>query len=299
MRGRSVTFEVMPLAFREFLAFREIPVDAWNTRAESRVRAAFEEYLHWGGFPEIVLAEPAMRPLILEEYASLLLYRDLVERHGIRNEPAIRALLRHAFRHTSSLLSVSKLHRDLVSQGLELSRNTLFEYLGFLEDAGLVFLLPKQDVSIRKQMRNPRKLHVVDPGLISAYKAGAERDMGHKLETVVYLECRRRTRDWFYQSGAAELDLCDAAGTAFIKVCWDLADPATAAREATAMRAGASAMPGAAGALLYHEFAPAVADRFPDAQPAWRWLLETHTDGPRPGRRGRLSLTETPHRARR
>ena len=70
---------------------------------ESRLRHELESYLFCGGFPEIVLADEALRPLILEEYSSLMLYRDVVERYGVRNEKLMRDLLRHCFRNTGSL----------------------------------------------------------------------------------------------------------------------------------------------------------------------------------------------------
>ena len=40
MRGRSVTYEVFPLGFREFLAFRDLRHEPYNARSESRTRAA-------------------------------------------------------------------------------------------------------------------------------------------------------------------------------------------------------------------------------------------------------------------
>ena len=274
MRGRSVTFEVFPLGFREFLAFRGLQPEAYNARNESLTRAAFEEYLRWGGFPEVVLAEPSMRPLILEEYASVMLHRDLVERNSIRNEVLMHALLRHCFRNTATLLSLSKLHRDFQSQGYEISKNTLFDYMGLLEDAGLIFLLPRHEESVRKQARNPKKLHVIDPGLIGAFKAGADRDVGHKLETAVFLECRRRAREWHYHAGDSELDLCDTEDRLFINTCWSLTDQATVECEAAAMEAGATLMPKAEGLLLCHEHTPENLQRLPSVRPAWRWILE-------------------------
>jgi predicted AAA+ superfamily ATPase len=274
MRGRSVAYEVFPLGFREFLTFRGLRHERYDARSESRIRAALEEYLRWGGFPEVVLAEPAMRPLILEEYASVMLHRDLMERNAIRNEPLMHAFLRYCFRNTATLLSLSKLHRDFQSQGYEISKNTIFEYARLLEDAGLIFLLPRHEQSVRKQARNPKKLHVIDPGLIGAFKAGADRDVGHKLETAVFLECRRRAREWRYHADDGELDLCDAEGQLFINTCWSLTDVTTAEREAAAMATGARLLPKARGVLLYHEHAPDMVGRFPEAQPAWRWLLE-------------------------
>ena len=274
LRGRSITYEVFPLGFREFLAFRALAPEPHDARGESLARSAFEDYLRWGGFPEIVLAGPALRPLILEEYASLMLHRDLLERNGVRNGPLLVTLLRHCFRNTATLLSVSKLARDFGSLGLSFSKNTLFDYVTMLEDAGLVFLLPTHEESVLRQARNPKKLHVVDTGLVAAFKAGADRDVGHKLETAVFLECRRRSRQWHYHAGTGEVDLCDAEGRLFLNVCWSLSDPATAGRELAAMEAGARLLPKAAGLLLYHEYSPGLVDGVPTARPAWRWMLE-------------------------
>jgi predicted AAA+ superfamily ATPase len=272
-----VTFEVFPLGFREFLAFCGIRPVRHDARSESQVRAAFAEYLRWGGFPEVVMADPAMRPLILEEYASVMLYRDLIERHAVRNEAVLRAMLRHCFRNTAGLLSLGKLYREFRSLGLSLSKNTLFEYMAVLKEAGLVFLLPRHERSLRKQAHNPRKIHVIDPGLIGAFKAEAGGDLGHRLETAVFLECRRRWKEWHYSANGGEIDLCAPAEDKFFNVCWSLAEPETARREGEAMALGARRFPRAHGKLLYHEHAPELARRIPGAVPAWRWMLEAES----------------------
>lgn len=273
LRGRSITLEVFPLRFREYLSFRGIEVVPYSADNESRIRHELESYLLWGGFPEIVLADEPLRPLILEEYASLMLYRDVVERYGVRNEKLIRELLRHAFRNTASLLNVSKLHRDFTSRGFAVSKNTLFEYLGYLEDSFLIFLLPKREMSLRKQAHNPKKLHVVDTGLIAAFQAFPARDIGHKLETVVFLENRRHCKDLFYYVNGSEVDLCDGEGKFFVNTCWSLAEKDTLRRESAAMQFGLSRWPRAAGHLVYHEYATGQEQEVTMAMPAWRYLL--------------------------
>ena len=65
----------------------------------------------------------------------------------------------------AALINVSKFHRDLRSLGLTVSKNTLFEYLGYLEDAFLIFPLPLAAEALRRQAHNPKKVHVIDPGL--------------------------------------------------------------------------------------------------------------------------------------
>lgn len=274
LRGRSLTFEVFPLSFAEALTFRGIEWQPAHPDSESVVRGALEDYLRWGGFPEVVLAEEALRPLILGEYASLMLYRDVVERYGVRNERLIREMLRFAFRNTASLVNVNKLHRDFTSLGFSVSKNTLHDYLGYLEDSFLVFLLPKHERSLRKQAHNPKKLHVIDPGLVAAFEGNPERDVGRKLETAVFLQVRRRCRALYYYANGGEVDLCDETGTAFWNTCWNLSDADTVQREERSLRLGQSRAARAKGVLLYHEFAPALKAGFAEAQPAWRWLLE-------------------------
>jgi predicted AAA+ superfamily ATPase len=38
--------------------------------------AALNEYLAIGGLPEVVLADPDLRPRILKEYVDLVFYKD-------------------------------------------------------------------------------------------------------------------------------------------------------------------------------------------------------------------------------
>ena len=188
-------------------------------------------------------------------------------------EKLMHELLRYCYRNTASLVNVSKLYRDFKSLGFSASKNTLFDYLGFLEDSYLIFLLPKQEKSLRKQAHNPRKLHVIDPGLVAAFHANPERDIGRKLETAVFLEMRRRRQDLHYYANASEVDLCDSEGTLFIDTCWSLTDPDTIKREAASMNFARGRWPRARGWLLYHEYKPGIHLNIPGAEPAWRFLL--------------------------
>jgi len=167
---------------------------------------------------------------------------------------------------------VSKLYRDLTSQGFSVSRNTLFEYLQHLEDAYLVFLLPIQERSLRKQAQNPKKLHVIDPGIISGFQADPSRNIGHKLETAVFLQTRRRRKDLFYYTNGGEIDLCDENGTLFVNTCWSLVDQETMQREHKSMTLGFKRWPEAEGRLLYHEFSPQLLSQVPENYAAWRYL---------------------------
>ena len=278
LRGRSIGYEVFPLGFAEYASFLGIETAEYDRDAEARLVHALEGYVRWGGLPEVVLAEEALRPLILADYASLIFYRDLVERYSIRNEHVMKLLLGFCAARPSTLLSVHKLHRDLRSRGVTVSKNTLYEYLDHLEDAYVLFRLPRHEPSLRKREQNPKKIHLVDPALGQAFAARGERNRGVWLENQVFLHLRRRFREIFYASNSHEIDLVVEApeGVRFVNVTWSLSEPETREREEAAMAFGRDRYPGASGTLVAHE-----TDGSPTARPAYRYLL---TDPLRPPR---------------
>ncbi len=109
---------------------------------------------------------------------------------------------------------------------------------------------------------------------MAAFKAYPGRDIGHKLETIVFLHLRRRHKDLFYYTDGSEVDLCDGDGTLFLNTCFDLAEPETMRREKGAMALGRMRWPDACGRLLYHEYVPGVEKTFPAAEPAWKFLID-------------------------
>ena len=162
LRGRSISYEVFPLSFPEFLAFKDLKHERYSRESEARMVGALSEYLAIGGLPEVVLADPALRQRILKEYVDLVFYKDLVERYRVSNPLVLRQLLKYCLGSPASLLNVHKVYNDFRSRGFELSKDTLYRYLGYLEESYIIFPVPIADRSIRKQAINPRKLHPID-----------------------------------------------------------------------------------------------------------------------------------------
>lgn len=274
LRGRSIGLEVGPLSFREVLRFRNVALKSFRKTDEALALHLLEEYVQWGGLPEIVMAPPEMRPLIIAEYASLIFFKDIVERYGIKNEMVMKLLVQHCALQPSSLLSINKLYGDFRSRGLQCSKNTLYEYLHNLEDAGVVFRLPIHDPSLRRQAQNPHKIHLVDTGLIQAYAADPGQNLGHRLETVVFLHERRRPGRFFYFKNGFELDLVvERQGQLLVlNTTWSLSAPQTRRRESDAMRAAAERYPKAERMLIVHEHDRRSLPENCAVVPAWRYV---------------------------
>lgn len=277
MRGRCLVFEVFPLSFAEFLAFRNIAYVPYSTQSEAEVIHGFHEYLEWGGFPEVVLAEEGLKPLILQEYVSLMLHRDLIERHNIRNQRLVRMLLKFCAQNTASLISLNKLYNDFTSQGIKLGKATLYDYMEMLEDAYIAFSCPKYDPSTRRQTQAPQKIHMLDPGLTRAYRTKPDADLGHRFETIVYLHERRRNTGICHYRNGFEIDLCWNDGDQFINVVWDMSSPDTVQRELKALDAGVGLWPNANARLVY-----GIGDQIPAshqdyAVEGWKYLINAET----------------------
>ena len=275
LRGRSVSFEVFPLSFAEFLHFRGLKHEPYSRASEGCMAAALEDYLQTGGLPEVVLADEALRPRILKEYVDLVFYKDLVERYGVANPQLLRLLLRHCLGHPSSLFNVHKLYQAFRSQGLMLSKDTLYRYVSHLEESFVLFLLPVAERSLRKQAVNPKKLHAVDWALAEPFVALPQLDVGKKLETAIFLHWRRRREDLGYLAGDGEVDLVVNRDRPeqLINVAWSVSRAETWQRETAALEAAAARFPRAARVLVAHEHTKRPAPAGIQIVDAWRYLL--------------------------
>lgn len=280
LRGRSVSYEVFPLSFAEFLRFRGLEHTPYSRSSESRMVAALEDYLRTGGLPEVVLADESLRPRILKEYVDLVFYRDLVERYGVGNPVALRSLLRQCLGHPASLVNVHKLYQDFRSQGLALSKDTLYSYMEYLEQSFVVFQLPVAERSLRKQSVNPKKVHAIDWALAYPFVAEPTIDVGRKLETAVFLHWRRQREDLAYYSGLQEVDLVVNRDRPehLVNVAYSVTESPAWTRETAALDEAGHRFPKATRTLVAHEHKARKPPAGLEIVDAWRYLLDATPD---------------------
>ncbi len=284
LRGRSLSTEILPFSFAESLRHEGMSLPpSWppGAKVRSLLEHRLERYLESGGFPEVQSLSQDLRVRVLQEYVDVVIFRDVVERHGVDNLPALRYLERRLLASPAGRFSVSKLFNDLKSQGMRVGKDTLYEYLAHLEDSFLLSTVTIASPSARVRQANPRKCYPIDPALSSALSFRASGDVGHLLETAVYLELRRRGRSVAYVSTRSgyEVDFLaeDSRGSReLIQVCAVLEDPATRQRELRALEEG-MAETGCERAILVtlrEEGSVEVAGQPVRIVPAWRWMLE-------------------------
>lgn len=85
LRGRSISYEVFPFSFKEYLEYKEINTNFYSSASRSKILHAFNQYLIDGSLPEMIELEAGQRDKALKEYSDLVIYKDLVERYQIGN----------------------------------------------------------------------------------------------------------------------------------------------------------------------------------------------------------------------
>lgn len=284
LRGRGWRILLHPFSLEEAQRHcgTEVPVDgsSLTARLRSRMERAYIDWLHTGGFPEAQGLEDHSRRQLLRDYVDVAMFRDVVERHDVRNVTGLRWLVRQLLGNAGSLFSVEKFYRSLKSQGIAISKDTVHQLLGYLDDCFLVRVIWMESASERQRMVNPRKAYPVDTGLIPIFDRTGKANLGHALETAVLVELERRGCEITYvRTGEGfEVDFLarGPSGEAdLIQTCTDLSDPATAEREIRALQAAGAAMPEAGKLVL-----TLTADGFPQEVPegvsvqtAWEWSL--------------------------
>ena len=195
LRGRTVTQEIYPFSFKEILNLNGIePVRYYTEGEESKIKALLRRYLEYGGFPEIWIRGNLVEET-LKSYIDVMLYRDLVERFNIRNYKALKLFLKIVVGSFSTRISINKISNYMKTLNIDISRNTLYNYLEYCNDAYIVYPVKRFSSSLREVEQGKPKIYVVDNGLINVFAHKTSEDMGRLMENLVFMDLRRRYRE--------------------------------------------------------------------------------------------------------
>ena len=188
LRGRSLTYVLLPFSFSEFLNAKKVELKNVFTKIEkAKIKKWLREYLELGGFPEIVLKEE--REKILKEYFDTIFFRDFVERHELKSLDIARFIFSFVFQNFSSEISVNKIVNFLKSEGKKFGKNTVYSYIEKLQDTQAVFFVNRISGTVYVKESWPRKVYICDPGISTLFRFSD--DTGRLMENAVFLELKR------------------------------------------------------------------------------------------------------------
>lgn len=208
LRGRTLTYEIFPLSFREYLDFLEMDwqKEFYSSEGRAIMHRRLEEYLRYGGFPELLRFENNLKDKVLQDYYDTMLFRDLVERYNIKQIHILKYFIKRLMASVTKDFSVNKIYNELKSQGLKLGKGLLYEFLDAVESIYLMFVLNRYSPSVVKQEMSEKKIYSIDNGLLNAVTFKFSKDTGKLLENMVGLDLLRQGKEIFFYRNRVECD---------------------------------------------------------------------------------------------
>lgn len=210
LAGRKFIVELYPLDFEEFMIFKgfSLPFPAsFKEKAKQKNRLFFEkyktfynQYLEYGGFPQVVLAEkPDEKKRLLKDIFTSYFEKDVKSLSDFRHISGFRNLILLLMKRTGSKLDISKL-----STVLGLSRPTIYSYLSFLEQTYFISIIRPYSGSIDKELAGAGKVYICDTGLVNMF---ARIDEGNLFENAVFNNLKAYGKINYYQNrSGSEID---------------------------------------------------------------------------------------------
>src|SRR3989344_549626 len=274
LTGRYLEVRLYPFSFNEFLKFKKFKLEknsVYHTSSKVALKQHFEEYLLEGGFPEYLKEKN-------KDYLKLLyeniLYRDILVRYNLSSEKNLKDLVYLAVTNLSGRISFNSLTKLLNIS----SPTTIKEYFDYLENSYLTFLVSPFEYSLKKQIRLPKKIYLIDNALAAYLGFRFSKDHGRLLENLVFLELKRRGKDIYYFSDSNECDFVLKEGTNLveaIQVCYEL-NPGNQEREKAGLLEAMKKLKIKKGLILTLEQEEELnlSGKKISIKPVWKWLLE-------------------------
>lgn len=233
LSGRNKEIPLYPFSFKEFCQMKEVDTDRRTTKAEAFRRAAFDEYLKQGGFPELLAIGDS------KGYVSTLveniLKRDIEQRYKIAYKAAFEQLAHHLLNVSPAIVVTT----DLANLFHFKSEHTAKNYVKYLKEAYMLIGIPKYSQK-SKQRTVQEKVYAVDVAMMDQREnAFAGENLGHRLETIVAIhlirKCKAGGLDVYYlndRSGECDFVVCKGNKVLqAIQVSYDISAEKTRKRE--------------------------------------------------------------------
>lgn len=273
LTGRNLRFELYPFSFKEYLLFYKFKLkNIFTTKEKAILSQHIKDYLHFGGFPEIVKSKDFEELNLI--YQDIII-KDLLVRFKIRDQKDFRELSLFLLSNIGKKISFNNLKNLLEFSNTSKVKN----YVDFLREAYLFFTINKYDPSVKKQIVNDKKIYAVDTGLVNSSSFQFSENRGNILENAVFLELKRRQKDIFYFEEKKECDFIIKSGrniTHAIQVTDNLSNPSTRKREIEGLKYAMNRFNLDEGIIITIDAEETIIEDNKKIHviPYWKWLLK-------------------------
>ena len=230
--GRFIIRQVYPFSLREYLSLSDIDISAPNAvfRYPTEISKSFESYFRYGGLPEVVRISD--KRTWLSSLYQRIFFGDLVTRYQIRNDYALRVLIRKLAESVKQSTSFNRLANIVSASGKKVSTDTVIDYLGYLKETWLVMQVENISAKLAEKESN-KKYYFSDNGILNLFLIDP---IASLLENLVAIRLRQLYDDnvYFYHHGV-EVDFYVMDFQLAVQVSYSLQDTETRKREVNAL----------------------------------------------------------------
>ncbi len=187
LTGRYIEIKMLPLSFKEYL-------EAFSDKTD--LNRKFRNYLRYSSFPqaiEIYKINPNNINLFLDSIYNTILFKDVMQRKNITDKNILERVTKYLYDNIGNRTSIKKISDNIEGINIKISYNTISNYIDCLIDSYLIYKVQRYDIKGKEYLKTQEKYYAVDIGLrYHILGQTSNRDMGHILENIVYLELLRR-----------------------------------------------------------------------------------------------------------
>ena len=238
--GRFIVHEVFPYSFAEFLQSNGVELEKnWDfSDTKNKVVWLAELYVEYGGLPEI-LQMSNKRQWLTGVYQKIFL-GDIVTRYAIRNDRAIRLLIKKIAENITKPISFNRLANVVSATGAKIGASTVTEYLEHAQKSWLIFGISNY-ASAFSDKESIKKYYFVDNGILRLFLINGQSSV---LENVVANQLwRLYGTGLYYYTQNVEVDFYLPHIKTAIQVAYTVSVESTFNREVNALKKIANALP--------------------------------------------------------
>lgn len=230
--GRFTDEKIYPYSFAEYLGAQGIvPGREWAFGSERfTVYQMLEQYMLWGGFPELLLYRNKRR--WLNDVYEKILLNDIILRNRIKNEMALRMTLKRLAESVTKPIAYNRIANLIKGTGTSTTTASVIQYVEAAKDACVILALENY-ASKFVERETIKKHYFVDNGLLSIFLTGTESPL---LENLCAVHLFRKYGDrLYYYSRNSEVDFYVPDEKYAVQACVSLSDADTKNREISAL----------------------------------------------------------------
>ncbi len=274
--GRYINVSVYPYSFTEYLSANGVnisPTTLYATESRAAVLRHFDNYLHFGGFPEGACLK-ARRDYLTGVYQKIYL-GDIAARHSVTNTFALRVLFKKLAESVKQPVSFSRLANIVSATGAKIGKSTVINYTEYARDAWLITPVTNIAGKLAEKESTP-KYYFTDNGILNLFLLDGETSLLENLVAVTLLRKYGREDAVFFYRMNIEVDFYIPENSTAIQVCYSLSDKDTLERETKALAALHKVLPCKRLIVITRDEESNIMreGQHIEITPVWKWLLE-------------------------